>query len=359
MGSCPSNTSPATYRVPRARVPAAGIDSLYLGYVGMTSGAFRNGARNAIDTLYWGGDCFNVLGPRGFYNLVLDNERVNLAVATRDCPQNTPSVYVQLKAEAIWSIGLRQCRQNLIDLMESVFEHGVEREIVSRVDLYADVIWERGFKDLDSRRFVSRAKHRQTNVYGSAVTGFQIGKGSIQARIYNKTLEVLRKGKEWRSPLWHIEKSTPIWRVEFQFRRPSLSARGIDSFEDLLQNRQALWSYASSKWLRMCSHSKGNQSRRPTTRFWELVQSALMDQCEGASVMTPSLRSPGMKREDAVRQIAGVVKSHCRYLGVSEHSLVLGGMIPEIKLLLSRAENAEKLRRESIQMTIESSALVN
>jgi hypothetical protein len=68
-----------------------------------------------------------------------------------------------------------------------------------------------------------------------------------------------------------------------------------------------------------------------------------------------------MKREEAVRQIVGIVKSHCRRLGVSvsELSIVFGGMLPEVELLLSRAEKSEQSHRGNLEMPVESSNLVN
>lgn len=212
---------------------------------------------------------------------------------------------------------------------------------------------------MDSRKFVSRARRRTTHTYASTVTGFEIGKGTVHARIYNKSLAAQLKGKEWVALRWQKEKSTPVWRVEFQFRRSFLAQRGIDTFEDLLLHSQGLWIYASGKWLRMCRHSKGNQSRRPITKFWKLIQSARVDQGHGPVLMIPAVRKLGMKRDDAVRQIAGVLKSYGRYLGVAEHSIVFGGMLPEIELLLSRVEKAEEWGREDVQMPVESSSLIN
>jgi hypothetical protein len=99
----------------------------------------------------------------------------------------------------------------------------------SRLDLYVD--WQGGWHpDFatggDERCFVKRvhADVVRHSVDGQ-VTGFDIGKGAVRARIYNKTVEMQQAKQEWYPHLLaarngaRFDVALDLWRLEFQLRR--------------------------------------------------------------------------------------------------------------------------------------------
>jgi hypothetical protein len=98
-----------------------------------------------------------------------------------------------------------------------------------RLDLYVD--WQGGWhldfaEGADERNFVKRvhADVDRHSVNGQ-VTGFDIGKGIVRARIYNKTVEMQKAKQEWYPTLLtarsgqRFSTDTDLWRLEFQLRR--------------------------------------------------------------------------------------------------------------------------------------------
>ena len=80
---------------------------------------------------------------------------------------------------------------------------------------------------------------RQEHGYGSRLSGFTFGKDDLVARIYDKTLESAVTGKTWPELLWTGRApDLPVWRVEFQYRRPVLAALGLTGMGDVICHRE-------------------------------------------------------------------------------------------------------------------------
>jgi hypothetical protein len=85
-----------------------------------------------------------------------------------------------------------------------------------------------GFTKAGADLLVTRAKYRHIWLEGQDVTGFSIGTGAITARIYNKTFEAKKSGKQWVFELW--DAVLPCWRVEFQLLREGLKRFKVETF---------------------------------------------------------------------------------------------------------------------------------
>jgi hypothetical protein len=151
----------------------------------------------------------------------------------------------------------------------------------SRVDLYVDTQgWEPGHAEFS--RFVTRGTHRrileeprQLHQEGRQVSGFTFGRGAVMCRIYNKTLQLKKKGETWPLEIWRaMDPERSVWRIEFQFRRAALKDFRLDgeqlhSIADVLAVRQALWEYAT-EWLSLrVPTADSNTSRWPWAPLWE------------------------------------------------------------------------------------------
>lgn len=144
--------------------------------------------------------------------------------------------------------------------MEMLLRHevfaGAYRLNVSRIDIYADFQgWEPQVADLD--RFVSFSRHRrgfkenqQVYMTGPHLTGFMFGKSDLAARIYDKTVEIQRRGVSWLPDLWGIDGSVwLVWRLEFQYRRAVLAEFNLSDVDDTVASVQDLWRYGTEKWM--------------------------------------------------------------------------------------------------------------
>jgi hypothetical protein len=249
----------------------AGIDTTSIGYYG-------NVRKDLYDRINSGGNRVVLDGlvfavrreKRGPYRLTLDNKLMHISVDNSIRYASSPPVYVQMKSFFIWSRGFAVAYQELLQLMDWVFDGKIETEKVSRVDLFADLDWKTGFKETDVRKFITRAKKKDVHLEHKNVCGFSIGRGTTKARIYDKTREADYGGKEWLSELWGRD-NLQVWRVEFQFRREPIKDSGIETVIDLLNESQNLWDYGATEWLSMREMGNKNVSRRRLTPFWKRV----------------------------------------------------------------------------------------
>ena len=170
--------------------------------------------------------------------------------------EKNPPVLIQLHSAYMHSIGIDRA----LDLMEALLRHevfaGAYRLNVSRIDVYADFQgWEPQMTDLD--RFVSFSRHRrgfqedqQVYMTGPCLTGLMFGKGDLVARIYDKTVEIQRRGVSWLPDLWGTDGSDrPVWRLEFQYRRAVLAEFNLAGVDQTVASVQDLWRYGTEEWI--------------------------------------------------------------------------------------------------------------
>src|ERR1700730_15605191 len=191
-----------------------------------------------------------------------------------------PAVVCQLHSAYLHSVGLPWA----LELVEVLLRHDLFASpfelLVSRLDLYADVQgWAPALEDL--RRFVGYGRSRRgfeerAEVFtaGHRRTGFMIGRDALVARVYDKTLEIGRRGLNWLPDLWGIEdEDRPVWRVEFQYRRKVLVEFHLRSVEDTVASIQDLWRYATEEWLSLRTPTTDRRERRwPVDPLWEEVR---------------------------------------------------------------------------------------
>lgn len=151
---------------------------------------------------------------------------------------------------------------------------------MSRVDLFADV---QGWDVIatDRRRFAARANSRRTYEEKDDLTGLQWGAGkSVLARIYDKTIEIRRDGKDWWLSIWgnSYDNTERVVRTEFQVKRDALREFGLHSPEQVLAARPILWKYLTENWLSLRELTDdSNVSRRAVDADWLAIQGAQLD----------------------------------------------------------------------------------
>jgi hypothetical protein len=126
---------------------------------------------------------------------------------------------------------------------------------------------------------VKRCRKRDIHEEANKVTGISFGPGNdLSARLYDKTLEITKSGKEYLKALWaengYVEGDT-VLRLEFQSRRdvfpPAMKGVAIQTLPHL----GVWWRYLGTEWLRLAIPSDSDETvtRWPTHPAWQaLVQ---------------------------------------------------------------------------------------
>lgn len=231
---------------------------------------------------------------------------------------------VRFNSDYLWSCpGLPGALKAVHRLLEDIFKDEMQLQ-PSQIDLCADIAGWDDIGELDRHQnFITRSRKRTTYAepewgydapvrdysYGLHGTGFDFSKGGpIACRIYNKTREIKRSGKEWVPDLWRCrgwnEAAHPeVWRVEYPLKREFLRDikqtneqgevfHGVEDAYQLSDLLELLWIYAAGRaggaensmhdgWLRcVIPTSDKNRARWPTHPVWSVVQSAFTDPLE-------------------------------------------------------------------------------
>lgn len=119
---------------------------------------------------------------------------------------------------------------------------------------------------------------------GRDLTGFDFGRrgGSVYVRIYDKTIEIRRRGLSWLPDLWGMRRADePVWRIEFELRRPVLVEHGLRAVDEVLDGQQDLWRYVSRDWLTFRTPTPDCRVRRwPVDPIWEQVRAIRLQPTE-------------------------------------------------------------------------------
>jgi len=240
-----------------------------------------------------GGDVFLfLLRPfgAGGYAWLLNSRDITFKIGNWKEPISRPSVIAEIRSEALWAQGVGVMVSQVVRIIKA-WGGEVQSVRVSRVDVCVDVLmreddWTLGLLD----QFVTRANDLHPYLRRKVLTGIQVGKGAILARLYDKPIEIRdRSGKIWMYDIWGIE-SVPdghrIIRVEFQLRRELLKSLRIDSVDDLLQLLPMIWAYCTQNWLKVQTGTGDHHTQRHTVAWWRVVQEGV----DGALDCNPSVR---------------------------------------------------------------------
>lgn len=124
------------------------------------------------------------------------------------------------------------------------------------------------------RDWVKRSKKRSIHEEADEVTGISFGSGNeVSARLYDKTRELLKSGKDYMRPLWAEQGwsgQAQVWRMKFQVRREGLPEAMLGPAAEALNLGGNLWRHLCEEWLRLAvpSDSDDTRTRWPTHPLW-------------------------------------------------------------------------------------------
>ena len=226
---------------------------------------------------------------------------------------------------------------------------------VSRLDLYTD--WQHWNLTLaDKARFVGRADSNRTYEQASGLSGFDFGtrkSHTIVARIYDKTLDIDRKGTDWWLHVWgdRYQPGTPVHRVEFEFARQALTEFDLTTPADTLTARGDLWSYATEQWLtHRTPTSDETKARWPVSPQWAQIQRASL-RCMPAGYE----RLRAAKRAGSIRKllppITGYLAAYGALAGTNDIDDTLDALIEPLRdyETISRTPFADRIDRRRLR----------
>lgn len=305
-GAPPSNTAPANYqegKPDQLLILRNGIDSVYLSFPGHLSfqkhieleklkklAKSDHREEQALAIYPYGEYQFKVLRHgKGNFPYVLKNNCYHIQLAGHAAKQ-LPLAYVQITSEWLIQKGINAAVEELKAIIDPFRRRNPQGELepvgeptISRVDLFVDFTFSINLERLERRHWVGRSRDIATFSKGGEFTGWAIGLGGrIVCRLYDKTLEIIRSGKEYLKPLWHQagwQPPAPVYRLEYQLRREVLGQFSLNTLQDLLQSLSSLWAHLTREWLRLTlpNAEDSNQSRWPTHSLWEGLQAVIWE----------------------------------------------------------------------------------
>lgn len=255
---------------------------------------------------------FNIkeFGTQG-YEWILSNNEYSLLVGNWKKPQSRPSVLITIRSETLWRKGPRRSIMFILNFLDMV-GGDLNPPKVSRLDLCVDTLFPESIWNPELLNFkVTRASGTETYQTHNQLTGFSIGKGKIQARLYDKPMEIKQvSNKTWLYDVWgfpQVPEGFKVIRIEYQLRREMIKELGLDSIDHIFDLIQSIWGYCTEKWLKFQDNPGKQSHQRQTFEWWKRIQNGLNDRNAGA----PLIRCKALSAEKLAlsQQIIGLFSS--------------------------------------------------
>ena len=284
-GAQPSITAPANCIRPLRH----GIDSLYVSYKGSVSKSValkleerKNLSQSSTDQVvaqgvYPIGDHLFTVLPRGKgrFAFVLEDNWFHIQVSNA-CASALPLAHVQIRSEYLTAVGAAEALRTLDAIVRELGEVAGPATI-SRLDLFVDFVGDHDLTGQPGFAWIKRCRKRDIHEDRDRITGISFGAGNeISARLYDKTVELLKSKKTYLLALWAAkgwQDDETVWRMEFQARREALPEELKVAAFAALDHEAAWWRYLCTEWLRLSIPSEGDdtRSRWPTHPVWEAL----------------------------------------------------------------------------------------
>jgi len=264
-------------------------------------------------------------GSKG-HDWILQNDDISISISQDwHAGEYMPEVMVTYRSAYLWREGLERCTENVSRYVSKLGQ--IVDEKVSRCDICIDIADAIPSLALTDRCIQGRMR-RKSNFIGSAKasgqkeTGYQMGTGSIVARVYDKVHEIGISDKQWMEKIWEKGgwyNDEAVTRIEFQLRREALKDFGVSSISSLIQTLPDIWHYATQKWFTIHNKivSDSRHTRWPLSDFWQIVQSAVFMFGQRLGVLRSHQIRPRLKHLESM--ITGVAASMCALAATTEN----------------------------------------
>ena len=326
-GAPPSNTAPANCRNTPFQLLRQGIDSLYLSFPGQLHSdreielselkrlaQSAEEGRKALAVIELDGRQFEVTDRgRGRFKYVLKDSYQLISISSGTA-KSLPLAITQISANWLAMEDVPQIVKETEAIVSNFGQLQGEAQ-VSRADIFVDFVAPYGLHDWDESAWVTRAHNIARYFTNGKPTGWTVGlKGLRAARLYDKTEEIKKSGKDYLRSLW-AEKGwdgeSPVFRLEFQLKREALKEHDAPTPAKLLKRLGVIWEYATQDWLSLTipSETDKTQTRWPNHPMWGKLSQIEWKGTEYADRKRVKLnKSPSMQTRS--RQLLTVIASH-------------------------------------------------
>lgn len=252
-----------------------GVDSLYLSYPGQLSETVDQELRAlkklaqerddlAAKAQYQLGDhIFEVKDKgSGLFPFTIEDNAFRICFASHHA-KALPMAYVKVSSDYLSHQTPADAEAHLRSLLYPLGDLNPPK--VSRIDLFVDFASSVDMESWQRHAWVTKASGLSQYAQDQTFTGWLIGAGSVlMARLYNKQIEIQKSGKTYLEPLWREagwNMQTPVWRMEFQFKRAVLDQLGFNGLAGVLDNLNGMWSYVTTEWLKLTIPSETDKTR--------------------------------------------------------------------------------------------------
>lgn len=277
-----NNSNPETGEVNFLRF---GVDSLYLSYQGelypdvnerlkaLKAIAQAEHPQEQAKAQYVVGEHLFEVKDKGssFFNYVLEDNAFRIQLSRPG--KAVPMAYVKLSSEYLTHKTPEDAESALYALLSQLGRIDSAAH-VSRIDLFCDFVSQQNMEGWNREAWVTHAGSVNSYSTDNQFTGWAIGLGGVIAgRLYNKLLEIIKSNKGYLIPLWAQagwSSDEPIWRLEFEFKRQFLTQKSLVRLDEVLNNLNGLWSYATTEWLKLTIRNPDDEtrSRWPIHPMW-------------------------------------------------------------------------------------------
>jgi len=250
--------------------------------------------------------------------------------------EKLPAVRLQIRAKYLHAVGPEDAIGWFSEILRGA---GIRPAWTpSRLDLFADF---QGWNPVatDKERIVRRASHLKMNEDRDKFTGFEFGRrktGTINARIYDKTHELLAKPNGWTRQQWGtlFIPDQPVWRFEYEFHTSVFREVGITSVEQALLRTGELWALANDTWLTFRdSGEDSNKSRWPISSEWIQIQNATL-----RGIAVPIDRIRDIEKIMSLERLIPALHGYLTSMGVKRGATDLASCFEVAYQVLRRAE---------------------
>lgn len=213
----------------------------------------------------------------GLFPYILEDPAFRLQIP-KATSKALPVVYVKLSSGFLASVNLEIAEDEAYQIAEE-FGRIEEPAKVGRIDLFVDFVTSVDPESWNRSAWVTRASAINSYSIDGKFTGWAVGVGGpIAARLYNKTEEIKKSGKDYLKTLWREvgwDGESQVWRMEIQLKREVLSQLGLKDFASVAASLNGIWSYALTQWLKLAIPNPGDQkrSRWPIHPLWSALAS--------------------------------------------------------------------------------------
>jgi len=291
------------------------------------------------------------------YRFHLQFEVYNLYIGKAARAGSSPNVYLSISAKTLWHDGIETALSWITEDLKAIGGGTIQFIKISRVDLCTDFLVPGGlpYGFLLAHKVTRNDKGKLWLDKDDLETYYVADPNSpIQLRIYNKGLEVIKKGtKLWFLKLWQRESTKDVWRIEFQLRRPALKQFDINSIDDLKEKIAGLWHYLTSNWFSLRIQDNEKAERKTIHPLWCTVQECFQQNVPDNEIKRVYRSVGAASPEWHLSHIDGCLSSFAALLGITNREDALH----ELQNRLIRRNNATDFEKACIKKAIQRGTL--